>query len=395
MKTVRLYYDDANDREFDASIVRVEDRGDARAVWLDRTAFYPTSGGQPFDTGVLGGGAVIDVVDEDDDIVHVVHGEVPLVPGQQVRGAIDWTRRFDHMQQHTGQHMLSAAIVRVTGVPTVSFHLGKEAATIDLARELSPTELTAAESEANRVIWEDRLVSVRYAEAEAAGAQGLRKASARSGTLRLVEIDEFDLSACGGTHVVRTGGVGVITVRGWERFRGGQRIEFQCGGRALAAARQLRDIVSAGVRVLSVVPGELPVAIERLQLDLREQQRLAANLRSELAVHQAAAYAASAETVGGVALVRRCVEGDATVLKALASAITAGPGMLTALVSSGSPTLVVVARSKDVEVACDQVIKELIAAFGGRGGGRPDLAQAGNIGAPPEAILARVRDMLV
>lgn len=395
MKTARLYYDDAYGREFDASVVRVEDRGDVRAVWLDRTAFYPTSGGQPFDTGALGGGAVIDVVDADDDIVHVVQGEVPLVPGQPVRGVINWERRFDHMQQHTGQHMLSAAIARLSGVPTVSFHLGKEAATIDLARELSSAELAAAENEANRVIWEDRLVTVRYAEAEEAGAQGLRKPSARSGTLRLVEIDAFDLSACGGTHVARTGGVGVITVRGWERFRGGQRVEFHCGGRALVAARQLRDIVGAAVRGLSVLPSDVPEAIGRLQAEAREQQRLVSNLRSDLAAYRAAAYVASAESTGGVALVRRCVDGDATELKALASAITAGPGVLAALVSSGSPTLVVVARSKDVEVACDRVIKELVAAFGGRGGGRSELAQAGNLGASPDDILVRVRDMLV
>ena len=394
-KTERLYYDDGYRREFEASVTRVEERGGALAVWLDRTAFYPTSGGQPFDTGWLGDCAVVDVVDEDDGIVHVVRGEIALGPGQAVRGAIDWTRRFDHMQQHTGQHILSAAILRAVGVPTVSVHLGTDAATIDLARELSPSELHAAEDDANRLVWEDRPVSVRYAAAEEAGALGLRKPSARSGTLRLIDIDGIDLSACGGTHVARTGAVGVIVLRAWERFKGGQRVEFQCGGRAMAAVRQLRDIVSAAGRLLSVVPNELPGAIQRLQADLREQHRLAGSVRTELAMHQAATYAASAETVGGVGLVRRSVDGDAAMLKTLASAITAGPGLLAALVSSSGPTLVVVARSKDVQVACDRVIKELIDAFGGRGGGRPEFAQAGNIGAPADAILARVRDMLV
>lgn len=395
MRTDRLYYDDAYCREFEAAIVRVETRGQARAVWLDRTAFYPSSGGQPFDTGALGGCAVIDVVDEDDGVVHVVEGEAPLAARQAVRGAIDWERRFDHMQQHTGQHILSAAIVRRWQVPTIGFHLGKESATIDLARELTAAQVAEAEVDANRVVWEDRPVTVRYADAGDAPALGLRKASSRTGTLRLVDIEGVDLSACGGTHVARTGGVGIVTVRAWERFKGGQRIEFQCGGRALNMGRQLRDIVSAGVRLLSVLPVELPGAIERLQTDLREQQRLSSGLRAELATHQAEAYAASAETVAGLRLVRRSVEGDATVLKALASAITASPGVFAALVSSSAPTLVVVARSKDVEVACDRVIRELITAFGGRGGGRAEFAQAGNVGAPPDAILARVRDVLL
>jgi alanyl-tRNA synthetase len=331
MKTERLYYDDAYCRDFEAAIVRVEPRADARAVWLDRTAFYPSSGGQPFDTGFLGGCAVTDVVvDDDDDVAHVVRGDAPLAARQVVRGAIDWERRFDHMQQHTGQHILSAAIVRLLHVPTVSFHMGRDTSTIDLARELSPAELHGAEAEANRIVWENRPVSVRYADAGAAGTLGLRKPSARSGTLRLVDIEGVDLSACGGSHVSQSGGVGVIVLKSWERFKGGQRIEFQCGGRALVAARQLRDIVSAGGRLLSVVPNELTGAIERLQADLREQQRLASSVSTELAMHQAAKYAAAAETVGGVGLVRRSVDGDATVLRTLAVAITAGPGLVAA-----------------------------------------------------------------
>ncbi len=175
-------------------------------------------------------------------------------------GTIDWARRFDHMQQHTGQHVLSAAVDRLFGVRTVSFHLGKDASTIDVARELSRTEIAAAETEANRVIWENRSVSIRFVSAEDAATLPLRKESLREGTLRLVEIDGFDLSACGGTHVERTGSIGVIATGAVERFKGGQRLEFFCGGRALDQFRAMRDTLAGAVRLLSVLPGELPGA---------------------------------------------------------------------------------------------------------------------------------------
>ena len=160
-------------------------------------------------------------------------------PGQVVHGEIDWPRRFDHMQQHTGQHVLSAAFDQLFGVRTVSFHLGAAVSTIDLAREMSPAEIAAAEAEANRVVWEDRPVAIRFADAEEAARLPLRKEPARGGMLRLIDVEDFDLSACGGTHVARTGGIGVIAVASWERFKGGQRLEFLCGGRALAGYRTL------------------------------------------------------------------------------------------------------------------------------------------------------------
>ncbi len=193
--------------------------------------------------------------------------------GQAVHGEIDWARRFDHMQQHSGQHVLSAAFDKLFAVRTLSFHLGGAVSTIDLAREMSPAEIAAAETEANRVVWEDRPVTIRFADAEEAARLPLRKEPARGGTLRLIDVEDFDLSACGGTHVARTGGIGTIAVASWERFKGGQRLEFLCGGRALAGYRTLRDAMTASVRLLSVLPVELPAAIERLQADARDQKR--------------------------------------------------------------------------------------------------------------------------
>ncbi len=280
--TDRLYYQDPYLKEFDAVVQRTENRDDRIVVTLDRSAFYPSSGGQPFDTGSLGPYAVIDVVDDDDgSVAHVLDAQslspgasaAALEPGAALRGSIDWPRRFDHMQQHTGQHVLSAAFDQLFGIRTVSFHMGAVASTIDLAREATAAEIAAAETEANRIVWEDRPVSIRYASAEEAARMPLRKESVRSGTLRLVDVEGFDLSACGGTHVSRTGGIGVIAVGSWERFKGGQRLEFLCGGRALTRWRILRDAVAASVRQLSVQPEELASAIERLQSVSRRWRR--------------------------------------------------------------------------------------------------------------------------
>src|SRR5262249_5905763 len=158
-------------------------------------------------------------------VLHALEGG-PLDVGQAVTGEIDWTRRFDHMQQHTGQHVLSAAFDRLFQARTVSFHLGAEVSTIDLARELPPAQIAAAELEADRIVWEDRPVTIRFAAKEDAAAMPLRKESRREGTLRLIDVEQWDLSACGGTHVARTGAIGVIAVAGSERFKGGVRIAF-------------------------------------------------------------------------------------------------------------------------------------------------------------------------
>jgi alanyl-tRNA synthetase len=392
--TQRLYYTDPYLQAFDAAVERVERATDGFVVTLDRTAFYPTSGGQPFDTGVLGGARVLDVIDrEDGTIAHVIEGT--LEAGQSVEGRIDWGRRFDHMQQHTGQHVLSAAIDKLFGVRTVSFHLGADVSTIDIARELSAAELTAAENDANRVVWEDRPVTIRFADAEEAARLPLRKESVRGGTLRLIDVEAFDLSACGGTHVSRTGGIGVIAVAAWERFKGGQRIEFLCGGRALQRFRSMRDAVTASVRLLSVLPGELPGAIQRMQADAKDQKHAAAALQEELAGFRAGELTASAEPVGAVRLVLRAIDTDAPGLKSLASAVAATPGHVVVLVSPSRPALVVAARSADVTaVSAPQIVTALTSKFGGRGGGRPELAQAGGLDAAPESVLAAAREVV-
>jgi alanyl-tRNA synthetase len=390
--TERLYYTDAYLREFDATIVGAEPRDARTLVTLDRTAFYPTSGGQPFDIGTLAGIPVVDVVDSDDGVIaHVVEGPPSLQAGQTVHGAIDWRRRFDHMQQHTGQHVLSAAFDHLFHVRTVSFHLGAAVSTIDLAREMSAAEIAAAESEANRIVWEDRPVAITFADSEEAAQMPLRKEPKRAGRLRLIDVDGFDLSACGGTHVARTGAIGIIAIASWERFKGGQRLEFLCGGRALDKIRLLRDTTAASTRLLSVGPEELAPAVERLQSEAKETKRLTTGLQSELARYRADELAATAEETARGRVVARAIDADANGLKSFATVIAAKPKHIVILISTSAPALVVVARAADVAVQANAVVSALTARFGGRGGGKPELAQAGGLTGSATDILEAAR----
>jgi alanyl-tRNA synthetase len=308
------------------------------------------------------------------------------------------------MQQHTGQHVLSAAFDTLAQARTESFHLGSATSTIDLAREVTPAAIERVEDEANRVVWEDRPVHIRFADAAEASALPLRKESGRTGRLRLIDVEGFDLSACGGTHVARTGAIGVIAVTGWEKFRGGTRVEFVCGSRALTSHRTLRAVVAGSVRALSVLPGELPAAIERLQADLKDSRKTIKGLHGALAVHEAARLAFEAEPLGRVRAVIAALEGwDPASLKGIAAGIVERPGHVAVLFGGpigrpGSldpgkttPTdpgyAVVAARSPDVSLDCAALLRKVTERFGGKGGGRPELAQGGGVaGDVPDAI---------
>ena len=393
--TNRLYYTEPYRTEFDATVVAVDSVGGRTHITLDHTAFYPTSGGQPFDTGTLGGAAVSDVIDrEDGTIAHVTSGSLKV--GEVVRGAIDWARRFDHMQQHTGQHVLSAAFDHLFGVRTESFHLGALSATIDLAREVGAAEVTKAEDEANRIVWEDRPVAIRFASAAEAAKMPLRKESIRTGPLRLIEVEDFDLSACGGTHVSRTGGIGVIAIGGWEKCRGGSRVEFLCGGRALSRFRLWRDSLAATQKFLSVAPEELAAAVERMQGESKSQQRALRGFQEKLAVHEAQALLAKALPSGDQVVVVEALEGwDAQGLKTIAVAAAAEqPNAVIALFTTSTPALVVIARGAAATADAGAVLKGLVAKFGGKGGGKPDLAQGGGLIATSAELIGGARSLL-
>lgn len=402
--TERLYYSDSYLTAFDAAVLRVVTHDGRHAAVLDRTAFYPTSGGQPFDTGHLGTARVVDVVDtEDGEILHIFEGELECGivasgdrPLQIVHGTIDWNRRFEHMQQHTGQHVLSAAFDRVVGARTESFHLGSASSTIDLNRTLSAADIERAENEANRIVWENHSVIVRFATAEEAAGLPLRKESFRTGTLRLIEITGFDISACGGTHVAGTGAIGTIAVASSERFRGGTRVEFVCGVRTLKGYRALRDAMAASVRLVSVLPSELADGIARLQAEAKDMKRQIKDLQTRLAGFEGATLADSAQLYGSVRAVVAAVEGsDPAGLKALASTITARNGHVAALFSAPAPAAAVISRAADATVDCAALLKTLIMRFGGKGGGRPDLAQGGGLQGAPDDIVAFAREQLL
>jgi alanyl-tRNA synthetase len=391
--TDRIYYTDSSCRSFEAVVARSFEHAGKPAVVLNRTAFYPTSGGQPFDTGRLNDVQVTETVDVDGEVVHVLASALP--DATVVRGEIDWDRRFDHMQQHTGQHVLSAAFDRLFDNRTVSFHMGTDVSTIDLAREMALPEVERAVDEANRVVWDNRAVAVRFASEEEARRLPLRKESAREGTLRLIEVPDFDLSACGGTHVARTGVIGVVAVTATERFKGGSRVTFVCGRRALRTVRSYRDALAASIRVLSVLPSELPAAIERLQSEAKDQRKTIARLQESLAVHEAARLLASTAERDGVREVVEILDGWDTVgLKAIASSMVATPRVVVVLLSSTTPAIAVVARSADVGIDANKTLRQLIERFGGRGGGKPDLAQGGGLAGSPQEIAAVAREIL-
>ena len=391
--TERLYYTDAYAREFDATVLEIVDVDGRRAAVLDRTAFYPTSGGQPFDTGTLGGARIVDVVDRDDGtVLHVIDGDLSA---GAAHGVVDWPRRFEHMQQHTGQHVLSAAFERVCQARTESFHLGGVAATVDLARDLSPAQIAAAELAANGIVWEDRPVRVRFADAAEAAALPLRKEPARAGRLRIVEVEGYDLSACGGTHVSTTGAIGVIAVAASERFKGGTRVEFRCGIRALRGYRALRDTVSAAGRLLSTGADDLPAAVERLQADNKDVRRRVKELQETLARHEAGRLAGEAVGPAGAQVVIAAVDGwDAGGLKAIAAAIAERPGHAAILAAGPPPVAVAVARAADARLDAGATVRALTAKFGGKGGGRPELAQGGGLNASAADVAAFARTLI-
>ena len=389
--TERLYYTDAEALEFDARVTDSENTDGQPSVVLDRTAFYPTSGGQPCDTGTLGEARVVDVIDEGERIVHVL--SMPLEPGTPVHGVIDAARRHDHMQQHTGQHILSAAFDRLFASPTVSFHLGAESCTIDLAKAVAAGDVERSVDEANRVVWEDRPVLVRFASADEARAAGLRKESQRGGELRLIEVTDFDLSACGGTHVARTGAVGIIAVTGTEKVKSGLRVSFVCGRRALDRLRLLRDAVSGSLRALSVLPADLPDAIHRLQAEGKALRKRVGELQEALAGQEAERLLALASQREPTMVLAAVMDGwEAGGLRAVASSLIARRPLRVVLATSAPPVSIVVAQSAADGADAAAVVARLTARFGGRGGGTSELAQAGGLTGAPQAVLDAARE---
>jgi alanyl-tRNA synthetase len=378
LKTERLYYSDCYLREFEARVVAIEPEARGFRVYLDRTAFYPESGGQPADRGALSGIPVVDVLEEDEAIAHVVERKPE---GVEIVGRIDWARRFDHMQQHTGQHLLSAAFERVGKYKTVSFHLGSAVSAIDLDSDrLGRRQLEEAEDLANQVAFENRAVRIFAKSATEAAQMGLRKPTAREGDVRLVEVAEFDLSACGGTHVSRTGAVGLVLVRKFERMKGVTRVEFLCGNRALQAARRDFALLTEAARLFSGALENVPSLISKQAEDLRAALRAREKLIKRIAEYEARELWSAAPERNGRRIVRQVFAAeDHDEAKMLAHAIARQPAAVALIGVKGKPAALFFAQSAGGTADMGSILKQTVAKVGGKGGGAPHFAQGGGL----------------
>jgi alanyl-tRNA synthetase len=368
--TERLYYLDSYLRTFTAQLVETSAGG--TIVYLDRSAFYPTSGGQPFDTGSIAGVPVLEVLDEEDRVAHRLSAPAP--PGE-MDCRIDWQRRFDHMQQHTGQHLLSAVFEERFGLRTVSFHLGQDASTIDLEGGTADNRVVEeAERRANEVVSENRPVTVEFQDADQ--AHGLRKASDRTGSLRIIVIEGLDRSACGGTHVRATGEIGAILIRKLEKVRQTTRVEFLCGGRAIRRARADYEALSRSAQLFSAPLDETPALVAAQLEAARSSDKARRKLELEIAAYKGKdLYETTAAGPDGVRRhVQRLTDGSMESLRALAQSFASQPRAVFAAALENPPALLF-AVSADAGIDAGQVLKELLAAAGGRGGGTARMAQ--------------------
>lgn len=422
--TERLYYHDSFLREFQANVISCRRERDRWKVILDKTAFYPTSGGQPHDLGLLGEAEVLEVVDEisedapakptgtTENVVHYASAELPPGP---VHGKIDWSRRLDHMQQHTGQHLLSAAFIELFGFQTKSFHLGRLTSTIDLdAPAILPRHIEEAERRTNELIFEDREVLVRFGTAEELAEAGIRKKVEREGILRAIDITGFDRQPCGGTHLARTGQASLLLIRKLERRRELSRIEYVAGNRALAAARSDFATLTEAASVMTCALAEVPAGIAKWAEDRKAQHRSVKKMEERLVQHEArellaqnspnqtATESSQAPRVIAVTL----EDATATYLGLLAAKLVAEAKVIALLASRGGGH-VVFAQSKGLPLSelqqgssptitdMGKLLRQSIQEFGGKGGGSKDFAQGSVPNAADAAnLVQRARNLL-
>jgi alanyl-tRNA synthetase len=384
--TEHLYYHDSFLYEFDAEIIDIAAIDSRTALVLDRTAFYPTSGGQVFDTGTILSGnnelRVTEVAEKDDGtVLHLIEGAADVQKGSQVHGQIDVDRRRDHMQQHSGQHVLSAAFVRLFNMPTVSFHMGVESCSIDLdTKNLTNAQVEAAEQLANDVVMQNRPVGVRFVTQEEAQGLGLRKMPpVERDKLRLIDIHDFDLTACGGTHVASTGQIGCILLRKTEKVRQGWRVEFVCGKRAVAMARRDYSTLAESAGLCSSHIWDLPQQISKCQDEARASRKSSEQTLQELAeMHAARILAETPSQSGPIVVTRAFPDRDLAFIRLLAQKLTRqNPRAVALLASTSEPPALVFAQSTGQPFDMGALMKEVLGRLGGRGGGSKDMAQGG------------------
>ena len=390
----RRYYQDAYTTTFSTTITEKFIEGNRAAIVLDFTYFYPTSGGQPADRGWIDQIPVNDVTVREPDgaVLHWLPRTQAkgLTIGQTISGVVDWNRRLDHMQQHTGQHILSQAFIRLAEAETVGFHLSDNNVTIDLEMaEMDTAVLTSVEQLANQIIWQNRPITVQFVTRSAAKTLPIRKIPATNGDeLRLVHIQDFDLTACGGTHVSQTGGVGLLKIIKTEKRGEKLRVEFACGGRALQDYGQKHEIISALTTTFTTGADQLTEAVVRLREEARETQRHLKKEQQERQRLAALQFLNEGDKLGDVTIVKQLfADQDQTDLKSLASQLTQHPGVIVLLGQVGTKTQFVFARSETAPGNMKLLLSTAFAALGqGGGGGSPIYAQGGGPAAAKETV---------
>lgn len=393
MITERLYYADSYSTAFEAHVTSTTAVNGASAAILDRTCFYPASGGQPHDTGTLNGVAVLEVIIRESDgaLLHVL--DRALGAGR-VSGQVDWARRFDHMQHHTGQHILSQAFERLAQAETVGFHMSADSITIDLNRpDLAPATVDAAEDLANQIVTEDRPVRAWFPADDELAALGLRKVPDVEGKFRVVAVEEFDVTACGGTHVARTGEIGLIKVLRTERRGDILRVEFRCGARALHDYRLKNALLHHIAAEMTTGFADLPVVLAKLRDENKALRRDLRQAQALTLAYEAETLWAAGEQTGGVRLVLAAfAERDASELRQLVQQVIARPSTVMVCAASGAKAQLIAARSDDGALDMVAVLKRGLAVWGiDRGGGRPSFAQGGGGDVSAEAAQAALQ----
>jgi alanyl-tRNA synthetase len=375
--TERLYYLDSYLHRFEAKLISASSQSQRIEVILDRTAFYPTSGGQPHDLGYLQGVPVLAVYEN--DLNQIVHCLESPIGGSQIQGEIDWSRRFDHMQQHSGQHVLSQAFLQTAGFNTVGFHLGEDYATIDLnGMEVSSQQLKQAEDLANTIVYENRPVRIRAVSSLGAPALGLRKETEREGPLRIVEVEGFDVSACGGTHVSRTGEIAGIFIRKTERVNRQTRVEFVCGYRSLQSYRVALECLVAAARKFSVGFSEVPLRVDKLIEENQQWRKILQEKNRALARLEARELYEKAPELKVCRIVKRLTENEELdFLKLLAQALTIQGPCIVLLGNRQAQAQLVFAATEALDVDLRPIMKECCLLLEGRGGGSRTLVQGG------------------
>jgi len=394
--TERLYYDNAYLTEFEGRVLACRQNGDQYDVLLDRSAFYPTSGGQPYDTGTLGHARVTDVQVADGQVWHTV--TAPLAVGETVRGVIDWPRRFDHMQQHAGDHMIAGALHHLMGGMTIGLHISEDISTIDVAMpegvtRISDEDIRRVERYVNERIQRDVPIRCWFPEADELRTLPLRKEPTVTEHVRIVAIGDDEMVACGGTHPSTAGQLGLVKIVSVAPARGKMRVSFLAGQRALADYLTCHQAVHSACEALSANVSTLHQSVTALQEKLHAAEQQLVSFKREQLLTQAQMLIDSAELLpSGVRLVARFVEADATLLRELASRLIEQPGVIALMGSiAGEQAVYVFGRSANVDADMGALLRDCAKPLGGKGGGRPDFAQGGGSREILEAAQQKLR----